>query len=88
MIVREGKCQYCGVKIAVMTTTTGSLLPVEYQEGVITPPHIFDHRIHKSHLLNCERTRMNWEKKKEKIWKGYRTEISELLAEPECKPEF
>lgn len=53
-----------------MTTTTGSLLPVEGQEGVdIQPPYIFDSKLHKSHLIACEKQRLNWERKKIRIWK-------------------
>jgi len=70
LIVKSGKCEYCGTRIVVMTTTTGSLLPVEGQEGVdIQPPYIFDSKLHKSHLLACERQRHNWERKKYKIQK-------------------
>ena len=70
MIVKSGKCEFCGCRIVVMTTETNSLLPAEIQEGVtIEKEEIFNPKKHKSHLKNCEKQRLNWERKKNTIWK-------------------
>lgn len=70
-----------------MTTETNSLLPVEVQEGIIIDPaDKFDPKKHKSHLINCEKQRLNWERKKKKLFKQ-REGVSSITDEVRCIPE-
>ena len=55
------KCGDCGVRIVIMDTATGSILPVEVEDGkVFTDDDTFNYRIHKSHLLKCFKLRDRW----------------------------
>jgi len=56
-------CTECGKKFIIMRTFTGSVLPVEWHEGMeYNKETIFDSSIHVSHLLNCtNKRRESWE---------------------------
>jgi hypothetical protein len=67
-------CKFCEVRFVFLTTNTGSVLPVECYENndnekkILLPikhDDIFDGKIHRSHLINCEQRRQNWDKDKE-----------------------
>lgn len=64
------KCGDCGTRIVIMDTYINSLLPVEVEEGkVYLSSDRFDHKIHKSHLINCRKLAERWEKVKQKYFK-------------------
>lgn len=72
-----GKCGNCWTRIVIMNTQTGSILPVEVEEGKeYTEDDVFDYRKHKSHLLKCEEMRMRWERFKA----NYFREQKKLMA--------
>ncbi|HQI42434.1 MAG TPA: hypothetical protein PK665_15170 [Ignavibacteriaceae bacterium] len=57
------KCGNCWTRIVIMNTKTGSILPVEVEEGkTYTDDDVFDYKIHKSHLLKCVEMRNRWKR--------------------------
>lgn len=60
-------CIHCEKKqrLKIVRTRTGSFLPVEISKNKPIPNEhdLFDHRIHKSHLLNCKGLQAVWSKK-------------------------
>ena len=66
--MRTGVCEYCQTPLVIMDTRMGVVLPVERQEGQIySDDDVFNHHLHKSHLLNCIPMSMNWNRKRKKF---------------------
>ncbi len=82
-----GKCEYCGKFLIVMTTASGSVLPVEVESRDIKIDKYeeFSSRKHKSHLLSCIPQREAWEKKK---WKYIKQRNGMLKFFPKTDKEL
>lgn len=62
------RCEHCNQKVVVMATEIDSVLPVEvHDDEIFTTEDVFDLKIHKSHLLNCEGLQLDWPKKKRRF---------------------
>lgn len=63
----QGACEFCGVKLIVLPTSNGSVLPVEIKAGQkYTDDTEFNKSVHTSHLLNCPQQAKAWPAKKRK----------------------
>jgi len=81
MLLKVFKCVYCDVRFVVMKTQTNTFLPVEVAEKqTYDDSEIFNYRIHKSHLLNCEKRRYDWDKIKRKFEQAESIEITLALS--------
>lgn len=57
---RKKRCVHCKTAFIIMTSRTGSYLPIEIIDGHIPEEEEYDPLIHKSHLLSCEPRRKDW----------------------------